>query len=107
MLDGDLLAYSSMAISPFTGLFLVAIHTCAAWRALAVPQERVPPARLLTRSRVGRAVAPDPMLGTGTAMSDQGSLQKARFDVSALGGGAFRDLMLRQPPGFVVLSSCG
>ena len=27
MLDGDLLAYSSMAICPFTGLFLVAIHT--------------------------------------------------------------------------------
>jgi hypothetical protein len=26
-LDGDLLAYSSMAISPFSGLFLVAIHT--------------------------------------------------------------------------------
>jgi hypothetical protein len=26
MLDGDLLAYSSMAICPFTGLFLVAIH---------------------------------------------------------------------------------
>jgi len=26
MLDGDLLAYSSMAISPFTGLFLVAIY---------------------------------------------------------------------------------
>jgi hypothetical protein len=25
-LDGDLLAYSSMAICPFTGLFLVAIH---------------------------------------------------------------------------------
>jgi hypothetical protein len=29
MLDGDLLAYSSMAISPFTGLFLVAIHKTA------------------------------------------------------------------------------
>jgi hypothetical protein len=27
MLDGDLLAYSSMAISLFSGLFLVAIHT--------------------------------------------------------------------------------
>src|SRR5260370_36789759 len=27
MLDGDLLAYSSMAICPFTGLFLVAIHS--------------------------------------------------------------------------------
>jgi hypothetical protein len=27
MLDGDLLAYSSMAICPFTGLFLVAIYT--------------------------------------------------------------------------------
>jgi hypothetical protein len=26
MLDGDLLAYSSMAISPFTGLFLVVIY---------------------------------------------------------------------------------
>jgi hypothetical protein len=26
MLDGDLLAYSSMAISLFSGLFLVAIH---------------------------------------------------------------------------------
>jgi hypothetical protein len=26
MLDGDLLAYSSMAICPFTGLFLVAIY---------------------------------------------------------------------------------
>jgi len=26
MLDGDLLAYSSVAICPFTGLFLVAIH---------------------------------------------------------------------------------
>src|SRR4030088_2532479 len=26
MLDGDLLAYSSIAICPFTGLFLVAIH---------------------------------------------------------------------------------
>jgi hypothetical protein len=26
MLDGDLLAYSLMAICPFTGLFLVAIH---------------------------------------------------------------------------------
>ena len=26
MLDGDLLAYCSMAICPFTGLFLVAIH---------------------------------------------------------------------------------
>jgi hypothetical protein len=33
MLDGDLLAYSSMAICPFTGLFLVAIHNgrLAAW----------------------------------------------------------------------------
>ena len=27
MLDGDLLAYSSMAISLFSSLFLVAIHT--------------------------------------------------------------------------------
>jgi len=27
MLDGDLLAYSSMAISLFSGLFLVAIHS--------------------------------------------------------------------------------
>jgi hypothetical protein len=26
MLDGDLLAYSFMAICPFTGLFLVAIY---------------------------------------------------------------------------------
>ena len=26
MLDGDLLAYSSVAICPFTGLFLVAIY---------------------------------------------------------------------------------
>jgi hypothetical protein len=31
MLDGDLLAYSSMAISPFTGLFLVAIYIAAPW----------------------------------------------------------------------------
>jgi len=30
MLDGDLLAYSSMAICPFTGLFLVAIHNYGA-----------------------------------------------------------------------------
>ena len=30
MLDGDLLAYCSMAICPFTGLFLVAIHSHAA-----------------------------------------------------------------------------
>jgi hypothetical protein len=30
MLDGDLLAYSSMAICPFTGLFLVAIYTLCA-----------------------------------------------------------------------------
>jgi hypothetical protein len=29
MLDGDLLAYSSMAISLFSGLFLVAIHKSA------------------------------------------------------------------------------
>jgi len=29
MLDGGLLAYSSMAISPFTGLFLVAIYNQA------------------------------------------------------------------------------
>jgi hypothetical protein len=29
-LDGDLLAYSSMAICPFTGLFLVAIHNLEA-----------------------------------------------------------------------------
>ncbi len=34
MLDGDLLAYSSMAISLFSGLFLVAIHSwddCGPW----------------------------------------------------------------------------
>jgi len=33
MLDGDLLAYSSMAISLFSGLFLVAIHTLTPTRA--------------------------------------------------------------------------
>ena len=31
-LDGDLLAYSSMAICPFTGLFLVAIYRVVEWR---------------------------------------------------------------------------
>ena len=36
MLDGDLLAYSSMAISLFSGLFLVAIHNRTS--TFALPQ---------------------------------------------------------------------
>ena len=40
MLDGDLLAYSSMAISLFSGLFLVAIHTVKTARWIPFKERR-------------------------------------------------------------------
>jgi hypothetical protein len=86
-LDGDLLAYSSMAICPFTGLFLVAIHRRRKPMAKLNEAERalLRAVLYLLRDSAQRAQVEIPTAGEARAAELGKNLQLAEESLEAIG----------------------